>query len=79
MKIAEDLNSDVGWGCLPRVGQMVLAQAIVSYFKSKEIKIDKQLYKKIILPFLDDTYESSGYSLSMILKYARLKFAINPG
>lgn len=58
---------------------MVLAQAIVTHFKSKGIKIDKSSYKKIIFPFIDDTYDSSGYSLSMILKYARLKFAINPG
>ena len=25
-------NSDVGWGCLVRVGQMALASALVNYF-----------------------------------------------
>ena len=41
--------------------------------------MNKNLYKKIILPFIDDNEDEAKYSLSMILKYARWKFAINPG
>lgn len=35
LKIAEDINSDVGWGCMPRVGQMMLAQALYRHLVNK--------------------------------------------
>lgn len=53
LKIAEDINSDVGWGCLPRVGQMVLAQALVKHFISNGECLDQKQYFRIIEPFLD--------------------------
>ena len=79
LKIAEDINSDVGWGCLPRVGQMVLAQALVRHFIGKGEALNIKQYFRIIEPFLDSIEENSNYSLSMILKYARWKYSISPG
>lgn len=79
LKIAQDINSDVGWGCLPRVGQMVMAQALVRYFISKGKVIDQEQYLRIIEPFLDEAEQTANYSLSMLLKYARWKYAISPG
>lgn len=64
---------------MPRVGQMVLAQAITKHLISKGERMDQKQYLRIIKPFLEDSEESSSYSLSTILKYARWKHRINPG
>lgn len=55
LKIAEDINSDVGWGCMPRVGQMMLAQALTRHLIAKKEVPDQKMFLKIIEPFLDES------------------------
>ena len=73
------MNSDVGWGCLPRVSQMLLAQALMKTKIGNEREDSKELRKEIIESFLDDEGSNSKYSLNKILKLSRIKFAMTPG
>jgi len=36
-KVTEEMSSDTGWGCLPRVGQMILAASLKRYFHVNHI------------------------------------------
>lgn len=37
--ISSSMHSDVGWGCLIRVAQMALAQALRRYFEATQKKL----------------------------------------
>lgn len=34
LKIKDEIKTDLGWGCLIRVGQMLLANSLKKYFQS---------------------------------------------
>lgn len=77
------LTSDIGWGCMLRSGQMLIAQALVVHFLGREWmwnkeKKDDSLHRQIIRYFGDSLHRDSPFSLQTLVAIGR-KSGRNPG
>ncbi|PVU92862.1 hypothetical protein BB559_003565 [Furculomyces boomerangus] len=68
-KNSNDFTSDAGWGCMLRAGQSLVAQALQTHYFGKDIRFKwedeekRNQFLKIITLFMDDTSESSIFSI----------------
>lgn len=70
------LDNDIGWGCMIRCGQMLLAKAIAR----KTQKFDNEC-KKDVIELFNDSHggESIPFSIHNIVKFAAKNYNVTPG
>lgn len=68
-----EITSDIGWGCMLRTGQMMLAEALIIHYLGKEWRLCGQdvqpfsTYRQILRLFADIPGPSSPFSLHNIV------------
>lgn len=78
-----DLSSDVGWGCMVRVGQMLMAQTLVLHLLSREWRVDGQgadasSHRAIIRLFGDTSDPQCPFSIHNLLRHLQHN-GVKPG
>jgi hypothetical protein len=65
------VTSDIGWGCMVRSGQMVLAQALMNLFESTGLDADRKspysTYRQVLRWFSDNPSTAHPYSIHNII------------
>ncbi len=75
LQINEQVHTDVGWGCLLRVTQMAMAQALTRFFELTNQKVDKNY---IITPFLEEKGSEFKYSLYQLIDKGLHMWRVRP-
>jgi cysteine protease ATG4 len=70
------LNNDVGWGCMIRCGQMLMASAVLKKTGMRSEEMRKQY---IGLCSDNNTGDQAPFGIHNIVKYAAKKYNITPG
>ena len=73
--ISATINSDIGWGCMIRAAQMMMAEVLRRTFQEKGVTID---ISYVISSFLESE-TNPKYSLSRFLNVASAMYMKNPG
>ena len=76
LQINSQVHTDAGWGCLLRVTQMVMAQALTRFFELTNQQVDKNY---IITPFLEEKGSEFKYSLYQLLEKGYHMWRLKPG
>lgn len=76
INISYSIHSDVGWGCLIRVAQMAMAEALRKYFHLN-CKLSETNY--IITPFLEEDGADIKYSINNFLVLGGRMWKMQPG
>ena len=74
------LTSDVGWGCMIRVGQMVLINALIREQVSQGLEFLEDRLNYLFILFNDNLRdEIAPFSIQNIVPMAKHKFGVNSG